>query len=525
MMRVILIGTIVLLSVATMLKIRPLLSNFETVPIHFDLARSVASAGQRFDRVLLEHLDSLSYIRSLDSALRAGSDTYTIKQPLWMDRCEVRQGDFYKFLGWQPFHPEQTISAPNTPPHWQYTSSNQEHSISGRLDAPANGVTWYDAYAYCHSVGGRLPRRQEWTSAAMGSEERLYPWGDVFDPTPSPYLDPVLNAAQQCGVYPDTDTPTGIADLGQHVSEWASDETSSTQVPIMGGNAYNAPATLYGLATLYRFAPPTYRSTYLGFRCVYDAPPKVTPWRTVPVVVPIAPGVYPLGIPKESVVASLVTHLAPGRLDVIGEMFQHDKATSPQTLYVTKGEITRRRYAVFLNDPFVRTGLYADRNQPAKHDYKPPDWAKQITAPDLPVVNVDWWSAYAFASWAGGRLPSAEEWSFIASGGGKRLYPWGNRFDAGAPISAERRLGMPLSVETREDFSDQTPDGIKHLAGNVSEWTRSVSGVDGAYTVVIKGGNYLLPGIKTGRMDFSNYVSPHYRSKTLGFRVVFEQSR
>ena len=50
------------------------------------------------------------------------------------------------------------------------------------------------------------------------------------------------------------------------------------------------------------------------------------------------------------------------------------------------------------------------------------------------------------------------------------------------------------------------------------------STVSGSY-VIVKGGNYLLPGVVTARFDYSNHVSPHYRSPTLGFRVVFDRAR
>ena len=85
------------------------------------------------------------------------------------------------------------------PPDWQHFSNTRDHAISGRLDAPANGVAWFDAFAYCRAAGGRLPKPTEWIAAASGTEGRLYPWGDVFNPKPWPYLDPLLNAARPCG--------------------------------------------------------------------------------------------------------------------------------------------------------------------------------------------------------------------------------------------------------------------------------------------------------------------------------------
>ena len=513
---------VALLAVAACVNLRPLWRDFDTVHVRFSLPHEQSSPGTRFDAALLRNLPHFRYLRSFDHVFAGGPREVEIPAAFWLDRCEVRQGDFYKFVGWQPFFPEVAVAAPSEPEGFRYESTSRDHAISGRLDGPANGVTWYDAFAYCRAAGGRLPSAAEWLAAATGRPPRLYPWGDAFDRAPPPYLDPLLNAARTCGEDDQAATPDGLADMGGGVSEWATLNDPSV-AGVMGGNAYNAPRDLYALAILYREGPPDYRSPYLGFRCAYDAPSAATPWRTPVDAVAVAPGRYAVGVPPDARIPSLLAALPRERIGLIGRILDRGDQDAATDLHFSTGEVTRREFAAFLRDPLVALGFHAEENQPAGHRHRPPDFEEQMQAPGLPVVNVDWWSAYAFASWAGGRLPTAEEWESAASDQGRRLYPWGNGFSGARPVTGERAARGPQA--TAPETGDRSAQGLLGMGGNVSEWTRSVSTASGGYAMVVKGGNYLLPGPTTARFDYRNHLPPNYRSPTVGFRVVFDRAR
>jgi len=215
----------------------------------------------------------------------------------------------------------------------------------------------------------------------------------------------------------------------------------------------------------------------------------------------------------------LLPHLPAEDLPLLPVLLRGAEQTGAARLSVMRREVTRAEYARFLRDPLARFGLYADPGEPKSHNYTPQNWAQQMQHPQRPVTGVDWWSAHAYARWAGGRLPHADEWVQIASGARAGIRPWGDPYAPHA-VTLESRRQAPQ--RTGAAPGDRSQDGILDLAGNVSEWTRSIGVSGNGYAVVVKGGNFSLPGKETARIDFENRVPASFHSPRIGFRIVLD---
>ncbi len=512
---------ILLVAAVVLYKLYPVFFLPSLVSVTTNVMPDEETPATRFDRALIAHLPELAKRKSFHHVFSGGVWQSEISA-LWVDSCEVSQGNFQSFVQWEKLSPQEgKIQALGQPLDWGYKSNTYDHAISGKLTAPANGVTFYDAHAYCEAVGGRLPYKNEWIAIASGIEERLYPWGDAFVDASWPYQRQRLNAAQRCGSHPQTDTPEGVHDMGGNVAEWGQNRDAPLKPVILGGNAYDRPYELYGLNRLYRHAPIRYRSPYVGFRCVYDKKPvRATPWHKELTTVAFPAGKYSTGIPEGTRVAGYILRIPAERLDEISRVFGSEGNDGNGVVLFMTHEVSRGQYQDFLLDSFVQLGVYADKNEPDTHAYLPDNWAQQMVHPELPVVGVDWWSARAYAAWRGGRLPTSEEWAIAASNRGETLYPWGNEFQPSSALTGDARLNQPAVPGSW--VGDKTREGIYDMGGNISEWTKSAWLGTAVPTVIVRGGNFLLPGSMTAGVDFVNHLPPAYRSPVVGLRVVFD---
>jgi len=211
--------------------------------------------------------------------------------------------------------------------------------------------------------------------------------------------------------------------------------------------------------------------------------------------------------------------------------------------WIDRYEVTMGQYAEFVK--FLEehpTTEFDHPSQPRVKNsamHKPPHWEiyygqasvgrnVHSTPIDLncPVMEVDYWDAYAYAKWKGRDLPTEEEWEKAGRGPKGFLFPWGEDFDPKKVNSNSdynpRDPGAKGTVDGYNFWNpvdkmkdDKSPYGVIGMAGNVREWTVTWDKVKNH--PIIKGGSFMSGDVRLSqRVDRdSNYIS-----EELGFRTI-----
>jgi len=166
--------------------------------------------------------------------------------------------------------------------------------------------------------------------------------------------------------------------------------------------------------------------------------------------------------------ATLVAPEREGMVLVPTGEFKMGSATTDQ--WADNDEFPQRIVAVpaFYIDELEVSNLEYKRFIDAVNWKPPPPWTDRVYphgSEFLPVTDVTWWDACAYAQWAGKRLPTEIEWEKAARGTDARRFPWGDEF------SADRANDSQSLMPAGSYPNGVSPYGVFDMSGNVAEWT------------------------------------------------------
>lgn len=208
------------------------------------------------------------------------------------------------------------------------------------------------------------------------------------------------------------------------------------------------------------------------------------------------------------------------------------------TFYISRYEITNIQFAKFLNDKTIGAdGIYITSEFASQTLVKPHKWSLEFVNSKwracigyelFPVVNVTWFGANEYCTWAGGRLPNEAEWEFAARGGMKSkqyLYSGSNDINVVGwyktnSIDKTRLIGGKIQNEL----------GIYDMTGNVWEWCNdwykddltSAIQATNQYKVFRGGSCYTLAPLTRNTLRY--YGNPAAIYNSLGFRLCMSKT-
>ena len=197
-------------------------------------------------------------------------------------------------------------------------------------------------------------------------------------------------------------------------------------------------------------------------------------------------------------------------------IYQNGEKKTTGAFWIDEYEVTIGQYQRFLESLRQHpTVAYEAPNVPTGHRHDSDHWLQLYSVAssggkfngvrvdvNYPAVFVDWFDAYAYARWKGHRLPTDEEWEKAARGTDGRRFPWGNdatrisKVNTNADFNAQDGAA-PARVDGYNRWSpvdamtgDRSPYGVMDMAGNVSEWTATVTRKGLVDYPWIRGGNF-----------------------------------
>jgi formylglycine-generating enzyme required for sulfatase activity len=152
-----------------------------------------------------------------------------------------------------------------------------------KSDHPVVSVSWRDAQKYCKWLSQktgkqyRLPSEAEWEKAARGTDGRVYPWGDDFDPKKCNVNQSKIGSTTPVGQFSQAggDSPYSCADMAGNVWEWCADWSAENEYKNRVGQAVkDPPGPQKGVIRVLRGGAWNYSRYFARCACRYWGVPE-----------------------------------------------------------------------------------------------------------------------------------------------------------------------------------------------------------------------------------------------------------
>lgn len=250
-----------------------------------------------------------------------------------------------------------------------------------------------------------------------------------------------------------------------------------------------------------------------------------------------APGtrrVDDFGIPMVYVPAGKFLMGSPAGEGRYNEHPQHEQ-TITEKFWLDVTPVTNEAYARFEEAGGYENRAYwteAGWDWVQRNRITGPEDNRAFLSPQQPRVGVNWFEAWAYSQWRGGRLPTEVEWEWAARGPENRIYPWGNTFDARRLIYEENSSDQTAAVGEGVRTTGASWVGALDMSGTVWEWCSSLyqpypyraddgreDGLDGTNSRVLRGGSW-FNNSDFARAAYRISLRPDDRNDIIGLRVV-----
>jgi iron(II)-dependent oxidoreductase len=194
-----------------------------------------------------------------------------------IDRYPVSNAEFKEFLTATSYHPADD--------HNFLRDWKDGAFPAGWGKKPVTWVSFEDARAYAKWAGKRLPHEWEWQYAAQGQDNRVYPWGDSWNPAAVPVAEKgrQMVPPDDSDAHPAGASLFGVLDLVGNVWQWTDEycDAHTCAAILRGGSHYQPQGSRWYFPQAYRLsehgkyllmAPSLDRAATVGFRCVQDVP-------------------------------------------------------------------------------------------------------------------------------------------------------------------------------------------------------------------------------------------------------------